>query len=223
MVPQWAEWLFLFAAFWTLLFLRLASRSRLVMMIVLLWGGLHLWLVSRDFYAIHDSIPPRPLFMLGPAVLSVTVLLIVPRSRAWMRTLDLRLLAMIHVARIPVEIVLHQAALSGSVPVMMTWSGTNMDIFSGVSAAFIVAYLTAVKKPSRALLIAWNIACLLLLVNVVTTAILSLPSSIQVLNFDQPNRLVLGEPYVLLPAVIVPVVLWAHAAALARLFGPRTT
>jgi hypothetical protein len=48
----------------------------------------------------------------------------------------------------------------------------------------------------------------------------------QQLNFDQPNRAVLYFPYVWLPAIVVPIVLFSHLAALWQIFvrrAPRET
>jgi hypothetical protein len=53
--------------------------------------------------------------------------------------------------------------------------------------------------------------------NVVITAIFCVPSPIQQLAFDQPNRAVLFFPYIWLPTVIVPIVFFSHAASLWKL------
>ena len=78
-------------------------------------------------------------------------------------------------------------------------------------------YLKQAAKPSRSLLIAWNIICLALLANVVIHAVLSVPSPIQQFNFDQPNVFVLQAPFALLVAILVPCVLFADIAALVGL------
>lgn len=88
---------------------------------------------------------------------------------------------------------------------------------SGITALLMVMWMLSKRPPGRAVLIAWNAVCVVLLAIVVITAVGSIPSAVQRWNFDQPNVLVLRTPYVLLPALLVPAVLWAHVAALVQL------
>ncbi|HEV7700865.1 MAG TPA: hypothetical protein VGO43_11595, partial [Pyrinomonadaceae bacterium] len=67
------------------------------------------------------------------------------------------------------------------------------------------------------LLVGFNILGLMLLANIVSIAIMSLPSPMQQMAFDQPNRGVLLFPYIWLPTVIVPIVLFSHLASLWKL------
>jgi hypothetical protein len=69
-------------------------------------------------------------------------------------------------------------------------------------------------ERSRRFLIIWHIAGILLLTNIVSRAILSIPTPFQQYGFEQPNVAVTFFPYVLLPAVIVPLVFIAHFASL---------
>lgn len=121
----------------------------------------------------------------------------------------LRGLIGVSLARIPVEWMLHRLYEEGSVPEAMTWSGTNYDILSGIGALALFVCTFREKFPYTALRI-WNIAALLLLLNIVATAVLSIPTRFQQLNFDHPNLAVTQYPFVLLPAVIVPAVLYSH-------------
>jgi FtsH-binding integral membrane protein len=85
-------------------------------------------------------------------------------------------------------------------------------------------YFLAFKngKPNRILLIVWNLIALGLLVNIVTIAFLSFKSPLQRLALDQPNVAVTYFPFIWLPAVIVPLVLFCHLAALWQLLRPET-
>jgi hypothetical protein len=150
----------------------------------------------------------------------ITVL--TPAGRRWLRSLDLLSLVMLNVLRIPVELVLHESYVMGLVPRGMTYSGHNFDIFSGISAALMAAWLLSRRPPSRGVLIAWNLVCLTLLCIVVVTAVGSIPSAVQRWNFDHPNVLVLSTPYVLLATLLVPAVLWSHVAMLVKLVRPHT-
>jgi len=175
---------------------------------VLVWAGV---------YENVDTVPPRlVLFAVLPAVVSVISLLIFFRS-GYIRHLGLDSLTLVQTIRIPVEIVLYFLYIAGQVPQMMTFEGRNFDIIAGIAAP--VVYWLAVKDGlhRRGLLIAYNLIGLVLLANIVSIAALSLQSPIQQLNFDRPNRAVLDFPFIWLPAVVVPIALFAHLASLAIL------
>lgn len=218
-LPFATELIFLFSVFWCLFWALVATGSRVFIIILVALGAAHWILADAGFYMDTRSVPPVQLLVLLPTLLALAGLSAAPAGRKWMAGAAPVALVMVHVARIPVELTLHSAYLHGAVPRGMTFLGHNFDILSGISAAFLAAWMLGRKPPGRHVLIAWNFACLVLLAIVVVTAIRSLPSSIQTLNFDQPNVLVTRTPYILLPALVVPVVLWAHVAALFGLFG----
>ena len=120
-----------------------------------------------------------------------------------------------------VEIVLLWLYIGGQVPRIMTFEGYNFDIVSGILAP--IVYLIAFRggKVNRPALIAYNILGLLLLANIVSIAVLSLPSPLQLLAFDQPNVAVTYFPFIWLPTIVVPIVLFAHLASLWKLSGGR--
>ena len=123
-------------------------------------------------------------------------------------------LTLVHIVRIPVELTIFWLFQSKLMPQIMTFEGWNFDILSGISAPIIAYFAFRCNKINRPILIAWNIFALLLLANIVTIAILSLPSPIQKLAFEQPNYAVLYFPFIWLPTIIVPIVLFTHLASL---------
>ena len=185
--------------------------------IIPLWGTLTAILAVKGFYQDTASVPPR-LFLFGvlPALLLIVVYFIFFRE-SFIERLSLRTLTLLHVVRIPVEIVLLWLSFGGQVPQVMTFEGRNFDILSGILAP--IVYLVAFRggTVNRPVLIAYNILGLLLLANIVVIAILSLPSPMQQMAFDQPNRAVLFFPYIWLPTIIVPIVLFSHLASLWKL------
>lgn len=208
--------LFLFSSAWALFFLWRSGAGLRALAVCAVVSAAHLVLQWNGFYARTDTMPPRAVLLLAPSVLIILAVLARPAGRKWMRSLDLGALTLLHTCRVGVEWVLHHAWLEGQVPRAMTFEGTNFDIVSGLSAPLVWAYLHFSKPPRRWLLVGWNLLCLALLVNIVATAVLSLPGPLQTLNHAMPNRLVLTSPYVLLPAVVVPVVLFAHLCVLLR-------
>ncbi len=212
-----AEILFYLAIAWCFFWAYAASGSRALLVVMLVLGLVHGSLAERGVYADAASFPPPQFALLAPVLLALLVLLLIPRGRAWLGGLSLISLTALHVLRIPVELVLHSGYEAGLAPRGMTYSGHNFDIMSGITALLMVMWMLSKRPPGRAVLIAWNAVCVVLLAIVVITAVGSIPSAVQRWNLDQPNVLVLRTPYVLLPAVLVPAVLWAHVAALVQL------
>ena len=91
-------------------------------------------------------------------------------------------------------------------PVQMSYSGRNLDIVTGISA-LVLAVAMLIWKVPRMILWIWNVMGLLLLINIVGVAVLSLPL-FQFFGPDQLNTFVAYPPYVLLPAIMV-LAAWA--------------
>lgn len=211
--------LFGLALTWCLSWTARATRGWLMPAVLATIGALQWFLADSGFYRDALAFPPPQLALLAPMVVGLGLLFLIPAGRRWSGGMDLTALTALHILRVPVELVLHEAYLEGLVPRSMTYSGHNFDIVTGLSAAFLTAWLVSQKKPSQRVLVAWNLLGIVLLAIVVITAVFSIPSSVQRWAFDQPNILVVSTPWVLLPAVLVPAVLWAHITALFNLLG----
>lgn len=192
--------------------------AKILTFLIAFWLIFQMILSSGGFYLITDVIPPR-LFIFGvfPAFVVIILYFIFAR-KTFVEKMPLKILTFLHVIRIPVEIVLFWLFQQKLVPQLMTFEGTNFDILSGITAPIIVWLGFRKNKPNRILLIIWNILALGLLINIVTTAILSLPFPFQQTAFEQPNRAVLYFPFIWLPTVVVPLVLFSHLISLWQLF-----
>lgn len=115
--------------------------------------------------------------------------------------------------RIVVEILLWRLYVDNLAPVQMTFEGRNFDILSGLTA-LVVAYLVANKKISSPIVIAWNLACIAILVNIVAIAILSMPTPFRVFMNEPSNTIVAKFPIVWLPALLVPLAYGLHFLSL---------
>lgn len=184
------------------------------------------WLILQatvaffGFYQITDTTPPRIFaFGLFPTVLTIIGLFIF--SRDFIEKLPLPVLTFLSVIRIPVELVLFWLFQNGQVPPLMTFEGRNFDILSGITAPFVAWMAFRGGKTNKPLLIIWNILALLLLINIVSHAALSVPSPIQQLALEQPNRGVLYFPFIWLPTTVVPIVLFTHLASLWQLLKKK--
>ena len=105
----------------------------------------------------------------------------------------------------------------------MTFEGRNFDIIAGITAPLIAYFGFTIEKLSRQIILVWNFICLGLLINIVATALLSAPSPLQKLAFDQPNIAILNFPFSWLPTFIVPVVLFGHLVSIRQLTRRQTT
>ena len=122
--------------------------------------------------------------------------------------------------RIVVEILLWRLYVDNLAPIQMTFEGYNFDILSGLTAIVVAFLVTRNKVPSQ-LVIAWNFACLALLLNIVTIAILSLPTPFRVFMNEPANTIVTKFPIVWLPALLVPLAYGLHFLSLKQWLGNR--
>jgi hypothetical protein len=222
MLPHLPLWLYLNFGLTTALAIGLfylaARRSGRSLAVVLAWLLVQSALSLNGFYTHTASMPPRLLFALGPPLLLLLSRLATARGRAFLASLRLDVLTLLHVVRLPVELGLYGLFLHGAVPRTMTFAGGNWDIFMGLSAP-LVYWLVRRRRLGRWALLAWNVLGLGLLAHIVVVAVLAAPSPVQRLAFEQPNVALLHFPFGWLPAVLVPLVLLAHVAALWQLLA----
>ncbi len=202
-------------------FYKASHRSKAVLYSCFAWIVLHGIIGYTGFYLIEDTIPPHFILLVGPTLMAILILFITSKGRRFLLNLNEKWLTWLHIVRIPVEIVLFWLFLNKLVPKDMTFEGQNLDIFSGLTVPFIVYFGYHKKMLNKWILVAWNLICLALLFNIVSTAILSAPSPLQTRAFDQPNVGVLYFPFVWLPGFIVPVVLLSHLTVLYKLLSTR--
>jgi len=201
----------------TVLLVRFVSGSRRALILLCGWIALQTLIANTGFYAVTSARPPRFALAIGPPALLIAALFLTRAGRAFLDRLNLRWLTLLHVVRLPVELVLHWLFIAGLVPQVMTYEGRNFDILSGVTAPIVAVIAFRAGAPNRRLLLAWNVVCLVLLANIVVHGILSVPGPLQQFGFEQPNVALLRAPFVWLPSIIVPVVLLAHLAAIRQL------
>ncbi|MBX7182307.1 MAG: hypothetical protein K1X82_09355 [Bacteroidia bacterium] len=216
-VPSSLTLLFASSTFISLFFFwKAAKYSRSIFLLALFWIGFQSALAVNGFYLQTNSFPPRVGLMIIPPLIAILLVFLLPNGKRFTDGLDPKMLCLIHTVRIPVEIGLYALFTIGLVPADMTFEGGNFDIFSGLSAPFIYWFGYHKKQLNHLWLLIWNLLCLALLFNVVSKGILSAPSLVQQLNFNQPNRAVLYFPINFLPAIIVPLVLFSHLVLLRK-------
>jgi len=179
-----------------------------------IWMLLQALIAGTGFYRNFVSLFPRMFLAVIPAVLTVIYFGVV---RNKLNHFHLRKLTFIHLVRIPVELLLLSLFYDKEIPVEMTFEGRNFDIVAGLSAIIFSHRWFYDSKTGLKFLFIWNCVGLTLLFNIVITAILSLPTPFQVFGQAQPNLAVTYFPFVWLPAVVVPVVLFAHIISIRKI------
>lgn len=119
-----------------------------------------------------------------------------------------------------VELLLWALYLENQAPIQMTFEGRNWDVLTGISAP-VIAFLIARRKISKTGLIIWNIACLALLINIVTIAILSMPTPLRSFLNEPSNTIVTQFGVSLLPGLLVPLAYGLHFLSLRQLYYKR--
>lgn len=163
--------------------------------------GVAVWLGITGIASASGSLraqalpPPVMLFMLSSVIVAVGAAF----SRLGTRLIDgLPIAALVGIQgfRLPLELVLHRWHAEGVIPIQMTYSGFNFDILTGTSALLLGVFLALRKAPpARALVLAWNVFGMLLLLNVMTIAVLSSPLPFRMFTEGVPVLLAFYFPY----------------------------
>ena len=192
-----------------LLLTRVVRNNRTSLTTVLAWIALQSAIALSGFYLVTTTLPPHLFLAIVPPILAIAALFAIPAGRRFLDTLDLEWLILLHSIRILVELNLFWLFLFKQVPALMTFERGNIDILFGLSAPVIWWAYTRGHIARRGLLI-WNTLALLGVFNAFVRAMLSAPFRFQRLAFDQPTVAILSFPFILLPAFLVPAVLFCH-------------
>lgn len=220
-LPSYIAQVFLITTLVAVLLFYLAShRSRTTLVLIIIWILVQSTLGFFGFYVHAASNPPRILLLVLPPILLIVGLFNTAPGKKYIDQFDTGILTLLHVVRIPVEIVLFWLSVHKAVPELMTFTGRNFDVFSGLTAPLIFYFGYFEKKLRSPLILIWNCICVGLLLNIVCYAVLSAPLPIQAFAFDQPNVAVLHFPFNLLPACMVPLVLFSHLVCIRQIIYP---
>lgn len=190
-----------------------------------LGAALVVWLVALGGLAVSgvlrrwDARPPPMLLVVAVGFVLALVLGRGKIGTAVARGLPLGALIGFHAFRLPLELVMHRAAAEGTMPVQMSFSGFNFDIFSGVAAIVVGTWVARGNAPRWA---AMGFAGLssVLLATIVTIAMASLPATAAF--GSSPERLAtwIGFfPFVWLPGLLVPAAIFGEVVLFRRLMS----
>lgn len=141
-----------------------------------------------------DMVPPRLVLFFAASNLLGLLFALSPAGARLAAGLPIAALVGFHAFRLPLELVLHRWYIEGALPVQMTYTACNLDIFTGIAAVLAGLWLWR-RGTSLAVVWAFNLLGTALLVNVATIAVLSSPLPIRYFMKDPPVLLAYHFPY----------------------------
>jgi hypothetical protein len=184
---------------------------------VIAWMALTGGLAGSGALGRFDVKPPPFVGLLVAMVVVAVAIGASPTGLRLARGLPIAALVGFHAFRLPLELTMDAAARNGLMPVQMSFSGWNFDIVTGATAV-IVAILAGFGRAPRAVLVAWNMLGVALLLVIVGLALASTPM-IHAFGSDPPhlNTFVGHFPFVWLPSVLVVAAASGHIVLARRL------
>jgi len=216
-LPNWISLLFVLTTLATIVFFHFSNgKPKILTSLIIIWSILQAILAYSGFYQNAQAMPPRFGLILIPTTLIIIYSLLPKQRRNILKRRNIKVSTFLHVIRLPVEIVLLQLFIHKMVPELMTFEGRNFDIIMGITAP-IIGFLYVKQWIGKKGLLVWNILGLCLILFILFNGLLSAELPFQQFGFEQPNKALSYFPFVLLPATVVPIVLWTHLTDIAKL------
>ncbi len=198
-----------------------ADRRLLLRNYILTIAG---WLVFISSLALSGilsdftGMPPRLVLVIVPPLVGLFFALRSRLLRAALDNLAPQWLLYPQAFRVAVEVLLWWLFLGGLLPEQMTFEGRNWDVLSGLTAPLAAWWCFAGGRQRYVAGLVWNGFGLVLLINIVTMAILSMPTPFRVFMNEPANTIVAMFPFVFLPAVLVPLAYYLHVFSIRQLW-----
>ncbi|MDN5200037.1 hypothetical protein QQ008_01660 [Fulvivirgaceae bacterium BMA10] len=178
----------------------------------------------RGFFRDFNELPPKFLIILVvPLVIFIVTITVFSKPvNHLLHQISYGWLTIIQSFRIVVEILLWGLFVNGTIPIQLTFEGTNFDILVGLTAPVVYFMIKKNEGSGKTLLYIWNIAGLLILMNIVITAVLSTPTPFRVFHNEPANTIVTEFPYSWLPGILVPIAYTMHILSLKKLISERS-
>jgi hypothetical protein len=177
------------------------------------WAAIVSTLSLSGFSGNFKIFPFNAIPLVGVPLITTIILLFTSEMKTLLDYLSLKTLTQLQVFRVFVEVLLWLLFIQNLLPEQMTFEGRNWDVLSGITALLAARFLLT----SKHWMIAWNILGLGLLINIVTIAILSMPTPFRVFLNEPANTIVTQFPFVFLPTFLVPLAYILHLMSLRKL------
>ena len=181
---------------------------------VLVVGVLSLKGVFADF----STLPPRPVLLIFLPLPFIVWMAFSGRFARLALSTPEHWLIYFQSFRILVEFVLWQAFIKGLLPEQMSFEGRNWDILSGILALVVGWMVQHRKSHYRTAAVLYNITGLVLLLNVLIIALLSMPTPLRRFMNEPSVEKVAHFPMIYLPSVLVILAYSFHLFSLRQLW-----
>ena len=186
--------------------------------LIVAWAAIITILSYKGFFADFSKLPPRPVLAILIPLPFVLLFAFSKKGTAILEKVPAHWLVFMQTFRILVEILILVAFLANKLPIQMTFEGRNFDILTGI-LALPAGYLIAKNKSyTSKIIIGFNVTGILLLLNILIVAVLSMPSPIRYFMNEPSNTLVAELPFIFLPGILVPIAYSFHIFSLRQLF-----
>jgi hypothetical protein len=189
---------------------------------ILAGAGVAIWLAAQAAAALSGllgrfDVRPPPMVIWFASMVVMTLALAWSRfGRRFADKLPFVALIGFQAFRLPLELVMHRAAVAGIMPNVMSYTGYNFDIVTGATALPLALY--AWRRPvPRWLILLWNVTGQILLLVIVGVAFAASPV-FRAFGDGQLNVWVTEFPYVWI-AVMVAAALFGHVVTLRKLMA----
>jgi len=116
---------------------KVRERTAISAVVILAWLGLFAGLASSGLLARFDLRPPPLLLAMLLVVVGALAFSLSTHGKRLAQGLPLAALVGFQAFRLPLELVMHEAARAGVMPPQMTYTGWNFDIVTGVTAVLL--------------------------------------------------------------------------------------
>lgn len=210
-LPFYIPVVFILTTFLTIyLFYKASNKNMKLLMIIAGWMTIQSAVAATGFFTVENSLPPRFLLLILLPIIGIITIFSTTKGKSFVDGFDLKTLTILHSTRVAIEMVLFWLFLNKVMPQLMTFEGRNFDLISGVTAPLVYYFGMAKRKMGAKTRLVWNFICVAILLFTVSNAILSAPTPLQKFGFDQPTIAVFYFPFVWLPGVVVPLVMFSH-------------
>ena len=181
--------------------------------------GLPVWLVYVGLMSYSGLVsktalrPPGIVYIALPAVLFVLVVFVFSGEGARIASaFPLWVLIGMQTFRIGVELLLHRLWVDGLAPRIVTYQGSNVDIWIGLSAPLIALVSTRGRWGER-LALGWNVVGLITLANAITLAALTAPG-LNLIPSEVPDLAIGAFPFTYIAGFFAPLAMALHALSI---------
>ncbi len=181
------------------------------------WGVFASVLALSGFLSNFDTFPPRMVIVIGIPLVTLIAVTFSKTARELLPHVPAVSLVKYQVFRVFVEILLWMAFIQNLIPQQMSFEGRNFDVFSGLLAVVVTLWFST----NRRVIFWYNVVSLGLLINIVSIAVLSLPTPFRVFMNEPSSAIAATFPFVWLPAFLVPLAYGLHFLSLRQISASR--